>query len=126
MCPAQGEAHARGQASGLGGVRGPGEACARAGEREEGERENEEKKKREKEIGNGKRKKKRKKMRERWRRFRRGLRRCWARVLRRPVGRRMRSEEKKGDGTAVGFGCRVRKRFRGNRAWTGRIELNDE
>jgi hypothetical protein len=36
------------------------------------------------------------------------------------------ARRKKRDGTAVGFGCRVRKRFRGNRVWIGRIELNDE
>ena len=37
------------------------------------------------------------------------------RVPRRLIGRRTRSEEKKEDGTAVGFGCRVGKEFRGIR-----------
>ena len=70
MCTAQGEARARGQAAWLGGLHGPGEACARAGGEPSGARGTRQGRGRKEREGDGekekrKRKKKKKKNKKR-------------------------------------------------------------
>ena len=65
MCMAQGEARARGQAARLGGVRGPGEAYARAGGEPSGARGARQGRRRKEREGEGEKEKRKRKKKKR-------------------------------------------------------------